>query len=79
MLQRVQFLIDAPRQIQKVYDGLEELFEEIEHFLIRFKIYRRIHDKFGLDEDLVLNTNNLLIVFVKICGLATKLLRGGKW
>jgi len=57
----IAFLIDAPRQIKKVYDTLKALFEEVGEFLVKFKILRRIDDSMGLDEDLVENTNKILI------------------
>lgn len=75
----IAFLIEAPRQIKKVYDTLRGLFEEVQDFLVKFKVLKRIDDRMGLDEDLVLNTNKILISFVKICGLSIKLLEGSRF
>lgn len=36
----ISFLIDIPRQIEKVYDTLLVLFAEVEEFLVRFKILK---------------------------------------
>lgn len=75
----LQFLIDAPKHIQKVYEDLEKLFIQVDRFLMQFSIYQRMDDKFGLDEALITNANKLLIQFVRICGLSTRLLEGGRW
>lgn len=74
----VTFLIDAPRQILHVYKELESLFEEVERFLVKFKIYRRIEDAVGLAQELCEAANFLLISFVKVCGTATSIIQGGK-
>ncbi|KAJ9603191.1 hypothetical protein H2200_012486 [Cladophialophora chaetospira] len=73
----VGFLLDIPKQIKEVYDALQDLFEEVNQFLIRFKIYKRLDDKVGLPDELVDSTTDLLITFIKICGVAGRLLRGG--
>lgn len=57
--------------------ALQDLFEEVNQFLIRFRIYKRLDDKGRLPDELVDNTSDLLITFVKICGKAARLLRGG--
>lgn len=74
----LQFLINAPKHIHKVYEDLEKLFIQVDRFLMQFSIYQRMDDNFGLDETLIVNANKLLIQFVKICGLSVKLLEGGK-
>lgn len=74
----ISFLINAPHQILKVYDELQTLFEEIERFLVKFKIYRRIEDTVGIANELCEATNFLLMSFVKVCGIATGLLQSRK-
>lgn len=72
----VAFLLSVPAQIKKVYDELQALFQEIERFLTKFKIYKRIEDGAGLGDELYENTNNLLTCFVKVCGTASRVLQG---
>lgn len=74
----IQFLIDAPRTVKKVYDDLRELFERVKDFLVRFKVLKRIDDKAALDPDLVENANNMLISFTRICSLSIELLEKRK-
>lgn len=69
------FVLDAPAKIKHVYDCLATLFLEVQDFLIKFKVLERIDAKGRLDVELVDNANRLLIAFVKICGIATRLLK----
>lgn len=75
----ITFLLNAPRAISKVYDEIQELFLELEQFLAKFKIYRRIEDAVGLANEMCEDTNLLLICFVKVCGIAIKILEGSRW
>lgn len=75
----IDILLNAPKKISNVYDCLKLLFEEMAQFLVKFRILDRIDQKFGLDEDLLENTNRLLIVFVDICALAVPMIGGNKF
>lgn len=75
----IDILMNAPKKIDNVYDCLKVLFEEVAQFLVKFRILDRIDQKFGLDEDLLENTNRLLIVFIEICAMAVPLVGGNKF
>jgi len=74
----VSFLIDIPRTIGQVYEGIGDLFDEISSFLVTFRIYKRVEQYASIDSELLLNTHRLMISFVDICALSIKLLDGGK-
>ena len=75
----MSFLIDIPARINKVYEGLAELFEQISAFLGRFRIYQRIEQFSSIDAELYDTTHRLMISFVNICSLSIDLLGGGTW
>lgn len=70
----LSFLLEMPRRIQNVYDTLLELFEEVENFLVRFKILKRIDSRSKLSADIVTSANKMLVSFVEICTLSIDLL-----
>jgi hypothetical protein len=73
------FLIEIPTKINKFYEGLAELFEQISTFLKQFKIYERIQQFTNMDPELKRTTHELMICFVDICALSIKVLGGSKW
>lgn len=66
-------------RIDRLYEGLAQLFEEISTFLKTFKIYKRIEKFAEVDPELKAITSRLMISFVDICALSIKLLNGSKW
>jgi len=66
----ISFLIDVPGKIAKVYEGVGNLFEEVSHFLVLFRIYGNYTK---LDPELRDGTHKLMISLVKICGLSIKM------
>ena len=70
----ISFLIDVPGKIASVYEGVGNLFEEVSHFLVLFKIYEKYTT---LDPDLRDGTHKLMMSMVKICGLSIKIIEGG--
>jgi len=66
-------------RIDRLYEGLAQLFEEISTFLKTFKIYKRIEKFAEVDPELKAITGRLMISFVDICALSIKLLSGSKW
>lgn len=66
-------------RIDRLYEGLAQLFEEISTFLKTFKIYKRIEKFAEVDPELKAITGRLMISFVDICALSIKLLNGSKW
>lgn len=74
----IGFLFKTPTRISAVYDGLLDLFSEVEEFLVRFKILKRIDRTQGLDAELVESASNMLLSFIKICLLACKVLEKDK-
>ncbi|KIX97484.1 uncharacterized protein Z520_06936 [Fonsecaea multimorphosa CBS 102226] len=70
----ISFLIDVPGKIAEVYEGVGNLFEEISHSLVLFKIYENYTK---LDPDLRDGTHKLMISIVRICGLSIKIIEGG--
>ena len=75
----VAFLLDAPARVDRLWDGLEALFEEIACFLKEFKIYRRIEEFDRIDAELLEATHTVLICFVDICALSIQILGSSKW
>lgn len=66
-------------RIDRLYEGLAQLFEEISTFLKTFKIYKRIEKFAKVDPELKAITSKLMVSFVDICALSIKLLNGSKW
>jgi hypothetical protein len=66
----ISFLIDVPGKIASVYEGVGNLFEEISHFLVLFRIYGNYTK---LDPDLRDGTHKLMVSLVRICGLSIKM------
>ncbi|KAK5048582.1 hypothetical protein LTR84_005673 [Exophiala bonariae] len=75
----ISFLIEMHARIDRLYEGLAQLFEEISTFLKTFKIYKRIEKFAEVDPELKATTGRLMISFVDICALSIKLLNGSKW
>ncbi|KEF52389.1 uncharacterized protein A1O9_11630 [Exophiala aquamarina CBS 119918] len=75
----VSFLIEMHARIDRLYEGLAQLFEEISTFLKTFKIYKRVEKFAEVDPELKAITGRLMISFVDICALSIKLLNGSKW
>lgn len=75
----VSFLIEMHARIDRLYEGLAQLFEEISTFLKTFKIYKRIEKFAEVDPELKAITGRLMVSFVDICALSIKLLNGSKW
>jgi len=67
----ISFLIDVPGRIASVYEGVGNLFEEISHFLVLFRIYGNYT---RLDPDLRDGTHKLMMSLVRICGLSIKII-----
>ncbi|OQU96187.1 hypothetical protein CLAIMM_02300 [Cladophialophora immunda] len=72
----ISFLIDVPGKVAAVYEGVGNLFEEISHSLVLFKIYENYNK---LDPDLRDGTHKLMMSIVRICGLSIKIIEGGVW
>ena len=74
----VQALINIPTKIDKFYDDLAHLFEEVSAFMKQFKIYQRIEQYAEVDIELKQCTTKVIIVFVDICALSIDILSGSK-
>ena len=74
----VQALINIPTKIDKFYDDLAHLFEDISAFMKQFKIYQRIEQYAEVDMELKQCTTKVIIVFVDICALSIDILSGSK-
>ncbi len=70
----ISFLIDIPGRVASVYEGVGNLFEEISHFLVLFKIYENYTT---LDPSLRDGTHKLMVSLVRICGLSIRIIEGG--
>jgi hypothetical protein len=66
----ISFLIDIPKTVASVYEGIESLFTEISHVLGLFKIY---NSYVQFDPALREGTHRLMISIVRICGLSIKM------
>lgn len=66
----ISFLLDVPGRIAAVYEGVGNLFEEVSHVLVLFRIYGNYET---LDPELKESTHKLMISFVRICGLSIKM------
>ena len=74
----VQALISIPTKIDKFYDDLAHLFEDISAFMKQFKIYQRIEQYAEIDIELKQCTTKVIIVFVDICALCIDILSGSR-
>ena len=66
----ISFLIDVPGRIAAVYEGIGNLFDEMCHTLVLFRIYGNYKT---LDPELKQGTHKLMVSFVRICGLSIKM------
>ena len=66
----VSILIEAPKKIAAVYEGIGLLLEEVSHVLALFRIYRNYTK---LDPELSKGTHNLMLTLIKICGMSTRM------
>ena len=66
----ISFLIDVPNKIAAVYEGIGNLFQEMSHTLVLFRIYGNYKK---LDLELKEGTHKLMVSFVRICGLSIKM------
>ncbi|CAF9936907.1 MAG: hypothetical protein HETSPECPRED_010494 [Heterodermia speciosa] len=74
----VQALISIPKKIDKFYDDLAHLFEDILAFMKQFKIYQRIEQYAEVGIELMECTAKVIIVFVDICALSIDTLSGSR-
>lgn len=74
----VQALVNIPTKIEKFYDDLAHLFEEISTFMKQFKIYQRIEQYAKIDIELKQCTTKVIIVFVDICALSIDIISGSR-
>ena len=74
----VQALVNIPTKIDKFYDDLAHLFEDISAFMKQFKIYQRIEQYAEVDIELKQCTTKVIIVFVDICALSIDILSGSR-
>ncbi|THV52033.1 hypothetical protein BGAL_0091g00180 [Botrytis galanthina] len=71
----ISFLIEVPRKVAEVYEGLGNLFEEITHAMALLNVYR---DYKKLDQQLKNGIHKIMVSIVRICGLAINIIDGGK-
>lgn len=72
------FILNMPKRIKDVYDKLIDLLEEVESFLVRFKILKHMDSRVKLHRELVLKTRQILCCFVEICVMSIYMLEEHK-
>lgn len=68
----IEMLINVPRMYKNLVDSLQELFEQVNEFFPKLKIFQRTDYNLGLDSALVHKLNEILISLVDLCGVAIK-------
>lgn len=63
----ISFLIDIPQRVTEIYEGLENLFEEMTHAMVLLDIYGN-YKKF--DRELKDGIHKIMVSIVRICGLS---------
>ncbi|ATZ53694.1 hypothetical protein BCIN_09g04860 [Botrytis cinerea B05.10] len=71
----ISFLIDIPQRVTEIYEGLENLFEEMTHAMVLLDIYGN-YKKF--DRELKDGIHKIMVSIVRICGLSINIIDGGK-
>ena len=66
----LSILLDIPAKLQKVWDDLATLLDEVSSFMKQFQIYQRIEEITTLDVEFRQSVHKLLLAFVDICGIA---------
>lgn len=74
----LMYVLSIPRRIQDVYDTVVDLFEEIESFLVKFKVLKGVDSRVRLNTDLVLKVHEMLFCFVDVCIMSIDLLQTRK-
>ena len=72
----VSFFVDAAVRYKKIFDTLEQIFEEMSEALKRFNLYRE--NQAIIDAEMKRRANVILIQFVKVCDSSYKVLKKQK-